>query len=347
MLFRPTSILFKLLLCWTGIIHLSAISIDPTSIAVVTNPCPHYSLANSVDFHPKKNLFCVTYTHANRVALYKINDAGKPEIIQILSNPGAQLSEPQHAVFSPDGEKIVVANWTNQTLTVYKSEKSGRFAEKPAAVIPSLSILALYKPHGIAFSPCGSFLAVAYGAGIYYPRAIALLRITERGCELASIVKTAQIPKGITFSPDGSCLLVTFSDANCLVTFNLDRQNLRILPNPRQIIQGGGSRISRPEDVKISPDGSFCAITNSHGHTVTFYSFDPRSNWITQSTPLGVLQNPASQLCFPHGIAFSSDGAFLAITEFGSITTTPEGDIAWGKNMRPEQAKVRLYKITQ
>lgn len=279
------------------------------------------------------------------MALYKINAAGKPELIQSLTNPKAQLSEPQHAVFSPDGEKMVVANWTNQTLTIYKCEESGLFKETPIAVIPSSRILNNHKPHGIAFSPCGNFLAIAYGAESYYRRAIALFCMTEIGCELTSVIETTPIPKGITFSPDGSCLLVTFSDANSLAIFNLDRQNQLIFPTPRQIIQGAESKISRPEDVKISPDGSFCAITNSNQHTVTFYSFDQGSNWITQAKPVYVLQNPLSQLCFPHGIAFSPDGSFLAITQFGPIYATREGNIVWKKNMQPDQAKIHLYRL--
>lgn len=342
MLFRR--ILF-ILLPFT--LHLSAVSINPRPTATATNPCLQYSLVNSVDFHPKKNLFCVTYTHGNRVALYKIDAVGNPELIQILSNPEAQLSEPQHAVFSPDGEKIIVANWTNQTLTIYKCEENNLFGEMPVTVIPFPSILVNHKPHGIAVSPCGHFLVIAYGAASYYGRALALFRMTEMSCELASLVETDQIPKGITFSPDGTCLLVTFSDVNILAIFNLDRQNQMISPIPRQIIQGEESKISRPEDVKISPDGSYCAITNSDQHTVTFYSFDQSSNWITQAAPIHVLQNPISQLCFPHGIAFSPDGSFLAITEFGPVTATSEGHIIWKKNMRPDQAKVQIYKIAK
>jgi DNA-binding beta-propeller fold protein YncE len=276
-----------------------------------------------------------------------INASGQPQLIQSLTNPESLLSEPQHAVFSPDGEKIVVANWTNQTLTIYKCEESGLLGKKPLAVIPAKGMLAHHKPHGMAFSPCGNLLAIAYGAESYYRRAIALFCMTRMGCELASVVETAKIPKGITFSPDGSCLLVTFSDANSLAIFNLDRQNQTILPIPRQIIQGAQSKISRPEDVKISPDGSYCAVTNSDQNTVTFYPFDQNSNWITQNTPSCVLQNPTSQLCFPHGIAFSPDGCFLAITQFGQISATSAGHIVWKKEMGPDQAKVHLYQIAQ
>jgi len=353
--FRYLEIFCICLLCLsqiTGALRLFSVEvlIDPIPIAVLTNSAPHYSLINSVDFHPKKNLFCVTYTHNNRVVLYKIDTTGNPEIVQSLSNPLANLSEPQHAVFSPDGEKIVVANWTNQTLTIYKREKSGLFCATPAATIPSPSRLTRHRPHGIAFSPCGNFLAIAYGAASYCGRAIALFRMEKEGigCALVSVLESTLpgIPKGITFSPDGSCLLVTFSDANSLVIFNLDRKDAAILPTPQQVIQGQETKISRPEDVKISPDGSYCAVTNSNQHTVTFYPFDKTSNQITQCTPSYVLQNPEALLSFPHGIAFSPDGSFVSITQFGPVNTTKDGDIAWDSTTRADQAKVTVYTIS-
>jgi 6-phosphogluconolactonase (cycloisomerase 2 family) len=315
--------------------------LDPKPLAKAFNPCPHYSLINSVDFHPKKNLFCVTFTHCNSVVFYRIHQ-GKPQIVQILSNPAAHLSEPQHAVFSPDGEKIVVANWMNQTLAIYKCDESGLFRKTPATLIPSPYRLVHCKPHGIAFSPCGDFLAIAYGATSYYGRAIALFRVMENNLELMNVVESFWgIPKGITFSPDGTCLLVTFADTSSLAIFN--REGPVILPTPKQILQGRETMISRPEDVKVSPDGKYCAISNSDQDTVTFYPFDPTTNQITQNIPCYVLQNPDAEHSFPHGMAFSPDGSYFLVTEFGPIRTTRDGNLFWEKETRPELAKVNLY----
>ena len=326
----------------------SEILINPVPVAVIINPCPQCTLINSVDFHPKKNLFCVTYAQGNRVVLYKNDASGKPEIVQTLRNPSARLSSPQHAVFSSDGKKIIVANWTSQTLSIYQGEENGLFGAQPSAVIPRPKGLKRHRPHGIAMSPCGNFLAIAYGASSRYGKAIALFLMTENGCKLVSILQASEglpgIPKGITFSPDGTCLLVTFSDVNSLVIFDFDSESQVILPTPRQTIQGENTGISRPEDVKISRDGRFCAITNSDKHTVNFYPFDQFSNSITQSTPSYVLQNPEAGFSVPHGIAFSPDGCFMVITEFGPVGTTKHGDIIMS-GMRPDQSKVSIYKL--
>jgi 6-phosphogluconolactonase (cycloisomerase 2 family) len=325
------------------------IPLDPSPKAVISNPCPSYSLINSVEFHPEKNLFCVTYTQGNQVTLYKIDAFGKPEIMQTLSNPLANLSEPQHAIFSRDGEKLIVANWTNQTLTVYRREKNDFFREVPIAVIATPPQLKAYKPHGMALSPCGNFLAIAYGASRSYGKAIALFRMAHEkmSCELTSLLQGDDalpgIPKGITFSPDGSCLLVTFSDTNRLVIFDLEEKEAKILKTPRQTICDKATKISRPEDVKFSSDGNYCVISNSASDTVAFYPFDKKTNRITQMQPCYLLKNPDSRLCFPHGIAFSPDGLFLLITQFGPIKMTKEGDIFWDKTLKTDLSRIQIY----
>ncbi len=295
----------------------------------------------------RKKICFVTYMHCNRVVLYRIDAAGNPKVVQSLENPQANLSHPQHAVFSPDGGKMIVANWTNQTLNIYRRENGGLFCGAPDIVVPTHSRLRHHRPHGIVCSPDGNYLAIAYGCTSSCGRGIALFRIAEGAeCELVDLLEAIPgIPKGITFSPDGTCLLVTFSDIDSLVIYDLAKENSTILPTPRQILQGHETQISRPEDVKISSDGSYCAICNSDKHTVTFYPYDAISNRITQSTPSYILQNPQANLHFPHGIAFSPDGDFMLVTEFGPVSTDQSGAIILGKAIKPSHAKVRVYNV--
>lgn len=136
------------------------------------------------------------------------------------------------------------------------------------------------------------------------------------------------IPKGLAFARDGSCLIATFSDIHRIAIYDIIDQ--KILPDPRQTVQGETAGISRPEDVALSPDGKWYAVTNSDRSNVAFYPFDPLLKKITHSFPEYVLE-PFS---FPHGIAFSADGSFLVITEFGAVGTNSVGDIAWNPKAR-------------
>jgi WD40 repeat protein len=349
MKFSPFAFILILLQLSSSSVFSEETPINPQPLAVVKNALPNYTLINSVDFHPTENLFCVTYTQGNCIMLYKIDSNGDVTLIQTLKNPLARLSDPQHAIFSNDGKKIIVANWTNQTLTVYDNRKNDLFYEVPAAIAPAPNLLSQNRPHGIITSPCGNYLAIAYGACNYYEQAIGIFRITKKGngYELISKFTAAEglpgTPKGIAFSPDGNCLLVTFSDLNNFVIFDLGVEKT-ILPTPRQVIEGPETGISRPEDIKISPDRSFCAVTNSDLHTVTFYTFDKALNKITDNKPCYTLQNPEANICSPHGIAFSPDGAYFVLTQFGSIFTADDGGIGWELNIPPEDSKFTVYK---
>lgn len=321
--------------------------IMPYPVSVEMNMDKRYSLINSVDFHPRNNLFCVTYTQNNKVSLYSLDGDGHCNLVQTLKNSKAAFSHPQHAVFSPSGDILVVANWSNQSLTFYKEGSCGLYSSTPSQVIPPISLFEDYRPHGMAFSPDGKWLAIAYGASSDYGRGVGIFRVmTDDKLILIDMLKKGELegtPKGITFSPDGTALLVTFSDTNNLIIYTLD-SNKKIVRTPKQVVGGEETGIFRPEDVKITPDGKYCALSNSEIHTVTFYPFDCSSNTVFANSPSFTLQNPDSELCFPHGIAFSPDGSFMVITEFGDVDVTDNGDIKWGRCTSPSEAKFHIYK---
>lgn len=348
-IFWVVSILKMLtMLCFSIYSYAASPLFNPVLVAVISNIDTHYSLVNSIHFHPQQNVFCVSYTQNNKISFYEIDLNHQPRIVQTLNNPSAQLSEPQHAVFSPSGDKIVVANWTNQTLNIYPRISDQFFSETPISILSSPYGLQSCKPHGVAFSPCGQYLAIAYGAGEHIERSIALFHSEKENLQCISIVGQADlpgIPKGIVFSPDGTHILVSFGKPNCLAVFSI--QNERIERVPKQIIYGETTGLSRPEDVKISPDGSYCVVTNSGKNSVTFYHFDKYSNTISSNAPFYSLHNPKARLIFPHGIAFSSDGKYLAVTQFGRIQTTERGSIIWDRATPSYEGVINLYLIKQ
>lgn len=330
--------------------NLEQMNRSPLHVMRNLNPTP--SLVNSVDFHPKLNLFCVTFTHNDQVVLYQLDEADRASVFQVLQNPFSQLSCPQHAVFSQDGRSLVVANWCNQTFNVYPIDLNGFYQETPSLVIPYPSDLGSYRPHGIAFSPDGNYLAVAFGASQQYSRAVALYRTenleTAQGSfELLSLFEekeiTEGIPKGIAFSPDGSCLIVTLSETNSVAIYTIDWPNVEVNAIPRQILTGASTYLSRPEDIKFTANGHYCAVSNSDKDTVTFYAFDRENNCFVGDTPSYILENPEAQFCFPHGLAFSSDGKYLSVTQFGPVVFDKKGDLSdWGKERKDS---IAIYKI--
>lgn len=318
--------------------------IEPNPIQEVKPNTKQFSLINSVDFHPYENLFCVTYTHLNTIVIYKIVSEEKILTVQTLSNPKSQLSHPQHAAFAPNGNDLAVVNWKNQTFTFYSLTNNGNYSDKPIAIINSPIRLAKHKPHGISFSPCGNFLAVAYGSTLQHQNAIALYKITDRyDVVLHSCLINKEIegtPKGITFSPDGNSLLVTFSDTNSIAIYAISKETKNISKKPYQVVKEG--EIERPEDIKISMDGRLCVISNSSKDTLNFYLFDPNSNYIIKNEPYYVLKNPDGKLSFPHGVAFSPDRLFLVVTNFGSLSINENGEI---RRRNTQASKINIYRL--
>jgi len=322
---------------------------DPTPFDSIANPCRAYSLINSVAFHPHELMFCATFTTAHKVAIFRIDPAGKIRTVQVLKNPRARLRGPQHAVFSGDGNKIIVSNWNNATLTIYRRTENGLYSRDPVACIDFPEVLAAYKPHGMDMSPSGKFMAIAFGAAARQKKGVALFSFNseETILEHLSLIDEEElpgIPKGITFSPDESCLLVTFSDVNSIQIYNLDLEMGSIQSTPRQIVKGEITGLFRPEDIKMSREGDFLIVSNSEADRVTVYPFDKVANRITQAAPCRILENPVSHLRFPHGIAVSPDGSILAITQFGPLQTTRDEDIVFDIRTPRKQSSITIYR---
>jgi DNA-binding beta-propeller fold protein YncE len=136
---------------------------------------------------------------------------------------------------------------------------------------------------------------------------------------------------------------VSFCEPSSLSIFSICNETIN--PLPKQTISEANAQLSRPEDVKISPDGSYCAVTNSDKNNIAFYRFDKHSNSIPDINPFYFLQNPESRLVFPHGLAFSIDEKYLAVTQFGHVQITEEGDIFWNPTTPSSEGIINLYLL--
>lgn len=312
------------------------------------------SLINSADFHPFKNELSVTFTHSDKVVIYELDENGKIVVKQVLSNLKSKKNHPAFAAYSKDGKSLFVANWTSQCFDIYLLNEQGLFDEIPYRTLRFFSKSTNYRPHGIAFSPNGQYLAVSFGAATHHPKAIGLYKVKNLGTPRLSLEQkqlltskeiSKGIPKGVTFSPDGSCIIVTFAHTNSFAVYRGDLSKGKISSKPKQIIKGNSSQVSRPEDVKFSVDGAYAAVSNSDKDTVTFYPFDHAINVFTQNTPSYTLKNPSSELYFPHGLAFSPDGKFLVITQFGNVEFSKEGELrSWGSE---QKEGVSVFRLSQ
>jgi 6-phosphogluconolactonase (cycloisomerase 2 family) len=308
-----------------------------------------YCLINSLAFHPAENIFCATFSGRNMIVFYRIDINGIARVVQKICGPNTSLSSPQHIVFSRDGERIIVSNWSSETLTIHGRLRDGSYSVVPLSVTPFLDRNTGYKPHGMDISRSGKFVATAFGASDSKPKAIAIYSY-ERPVDklvLLSLVEGNDlpgIPKGICFSPDESHLIVTFSDVNCVCIYELDADMVVILKSGCQTLRGPAAGLDRPEDVKLSHGDHQLIVSNSGNNSVSFYGFDAIKSRIETITPEFVMENGSFSLEFPHGLAVSPDGCYLTVSQFGPLPLTTDHDIAFGRATPTRQAKIWIFK---
>jgi 6-phosphogluconolactonase (cycloisomerase 2 family) len=323
---------------------------ETSPIDSIQNADSNYTLINSVAFHPHRNTFCATFTTSEALRLYRIEQSGKARFVQKLCNPKANLSGPQHAVFTPDGNKIIVVNWVGESLAVYGRGFGGRFRCTPLVHASFPREMAGYKPHGMEISPSGKFLAIAFGAALSNPTAIALFRVGRCFEEfnlldlLDARALNGGIPKGICFSPDETALLVSFSNINSIAVYGFDPVVGSVASIPLQILGGPSAALARPEDIKLTRDKSFVVVSNSAANQIAFFSFDSIYNQIALDCPVWVLADVKSRLDFPHGIAFSPKGEFMVVSHFGPLPTTEDENIVFSSATPREHAKITIYR---
>ncbi|MBM3200906.1 MAG: hypothetical protein FJZ56_00685 [Chlamydiae bacterium] len=282
-------------------------------------------LINSVDFHPSEPLFCVTLSGDQQVVIYKIDERKGVSVFQKLKNPTSKLSSPQHALFSKDGKSLIVSNWNTSVFNVYRLLGNGKYKIAPIHTILPENIES-YRPHGMCFSNDGTLLAAAYGCSCDFSSAIVLYEVSDLEKESGKIlykdfvtreVFHDAIPKGISFSPDNRSLLVSYSNIPKIDVFDLDSETKTLIREPKQTVDLGN--IYLPEDIKFLKDGTAFALSDSLNNQVHFFHFDNSSNTISEATPYFSMKNPESHFDFPHGLAFSPDGSFFAVTGFDQI----------------------------
>lgn len=327
-------------------------SYESRPIDCIKNNSWAYSLINSIAFHPDENLFCAAFSTVNQLINFKVDRFGQARVTQVMKNPDALLDGPQHVVFSADGQKIIAINWSSEKFTIYQRGQDGLFAPRPIACIPFPGPLATFKPHGMDISRSGKLLTVAFGWISTHQKAIGVFSFDDEGPEICLIDWILEenlpgIPKGIAFSPDETCLLVTYADMNCICIYEFDHQTSRINPVPKQTFEGEATRLFRPEDIKLSRDGSSITVSNSDADCLTTYAFDSTSNRITGEIPTHVLENPDAHLRFPHGIAFSPNGDLLVVSQFGPLPVASNGDIIFDNKTPRRQAKISIYRHQQ
>ncbi len=169
-----------------------------------------------VAFSPNGAFLATANILGDSVSVFSVDAAGALTPVagspfETGSSPGA---DPDVVAFSPSGDLLAVANQTQDSISVFAVDGSGRVTQVPGSPFPTGA------EHGdivlsAAFSPDGSMLAVANTSS--FPNAsassIALFAVSAAGA-LAPVAGSpfhngVAYPTALAFSPNGQLLAMT------------------------------------------------------------------------------------------------------------------------------------------
>ena len=150
------------------------------------------------------------------------------------------------------------------------------------------------RPHAIAIHPAGQYAYVA-SLGV---NQLASVRLEDGQLSLIDVEGPLHTFTQFSISPDGKWLVLTASQSNQLVVFDLVDPAKPVLA--RTVSQEKG-----PFETAFSRDGRWLVVSNLDANAVTVVD-------VAQWQPVQVIRHP--QFAQPHGVVFSSDGAWVFVS---------------------------------
>lgn len=325
---------------------LQAFTIKPYPVHIIQNPrsiLMHEKISLPPRFIGQRSRFAtacgVSWFHQDRcLAVVNLGgqaiftymfDAHNRDVrpLQIITNAqGACLNFPENMSFHPDGTWAVLSNSEDNVINVYQVNPDTHYITPQ----PMHSFKHAAKTtHGISFSSRGDFLAITTlrpdGDVYIYKIEKDKNKIKQKLVWTIKDQLFSLRPKVIVFSHDDQYIIIGYAtraskNPSAMQTiikvypFNAALGRVAASPSSQLMLENVNS-----DDIKFLLDDCHVAIADQGQDKIYFYAFNKKNGVIHKK--LMELKNPEAQLSFPHGIAFSSDSKFFAVTNFGNDTT--------------------------
>lgn len=247
------------------------------------------------------------------------------EHLQEINNElGARFTSSENLVVSPDESLLAVcSDGPEAGVKIYSVDlKTHRIDPKPACIISTNDMI-----HSVRFTPDGQYLLVA---GFCYDEAVVVYKVikTPTTIECKRVYqqpgKSKQLKaKGINVTRDGRFVIVVYcvcvgdsssiSHKWLLEVYTFDSVSGRIGSCVDSSQEGNPSSIF--EDVVFIDNDRMFILSDQCNDFLSIYAFDPKLGKIGSSPQ--IFHGDKTGLSFPHGIGVSSDGKFLAVTNYG------------------------------
>ena len=253
------------------------------------------------------------------ISVYRFESPTLQWIRTFSNQDGLNLDDPEKLMFSPDNKFIIALSHDN--LKFFPVEGTS-LTPSPVYSIGEVGDDLL---HGAAFSLNGTYLAYVTADKL---GKIRLYKKKNRQYKLIQSISNSMLPmkpKGILFSPDNRFVAICFSlnvdkkkcESSSLLaiySFNLTQERIQEKPISTSSQSGGF------EAIAFSPDCTEIYSTDQVYHRILKYPFDPKTGLLGSVET--ALENPEACLSFPHGLNFSPNGKFLAVSNYGDDKIT-------------------------
>jgi len=327
-------IFFSLLHCTAEASLSFQFSQIPSAIAYTPNSVLQEPLTSSAYYHDSKRSRASTCTavcwmnddkhlialslesSSLQVYTFDSTDQSLQFIRHIDNTHGMKLARPSSGAISSELNLLAVANLAGKT-DMYLIDSNSTIQTPPILTINTKVA------HGVRFSRDSRFLGVASlatGMDIYSLETPPKL-IQSLGKPFAPLA-----PKSIDFSLDerfaaiGFCYTLTNQvspkEYGMIAIYTFDKETGRLDPEPVCTTD----RVESVETLVFHPNGTaLFAVDQAHDRIIGL-EFDTQTGQIGEIRP--VLEGVQTELCFPHGMSFTSDGKFAAVSNHGDDKVT-------------------------
>jgi len=273
---------------------------------------PRYSTCSGVCWAYDDQYIFAVNMQACSMGVYKF-DSERKELTHVRNfenQHGVDLDRPENLACSKDGVFLAVPNMKSGKMHLYRMNQETFINPYPEMTIYDRSL------HGVRFSHNNSYLASVStgqsGISIYDIRNSPPIFLQSLGTPFYPLkAKTVDFSLDGRFMIAGYCIELSGKkhDAHgMIVVYECNKETGYINPSSVSITK----EVDSVETIAFYPDGESFFSVDQVNSKIMGHSFDVVTGKIGNSWV--ALEGKESGLNIPHGIAFSSDGKYMAIS---------------------------------
>lgn len=264
--------------------------------------------------------------------VYAFDDINKQfKLFQKINNSnGACLAMPENLAISNDEKLLAVSNGKDGSTNIYEINEQKIINPVPIYIIKHKDD---FGTHGVRFLGTAGGAAHHLAITTFTSGAIYIYKLYKNNKLSLNLISKMQNkfeplkPKSLDISRDFKFIAVCYSPnatagptkcRSIIAIYSYDCIIGIINTNPVCVINEND--MFECDDINFSPDGKYLAVPNQAGDSVHFYDFDKQTGLIKKN--LALIKNPDAKLSFPHGLSFSKDGNYLAVSNYGDDKIT-------------------------